>query len=871
MGAAMSLRPLSAPPSRSGSRRIRNLLMMTCLAWCETPPWQIAAARAESATVASSTPAGDANLSADKAGADIRASRAATAARPADEAPVRNLIDALVRAGHAREALAEADRFAGRAKATAALRAQRAYLRRQLGDVAGAIEDFAAALKGSELSTEQRRNVEAGLAEARAAESQGELDRAQNDLARGEFVRAAEEARLILESHPDTESAMRIRIEALTGAGQKREALADADLFVRRGATSSLLRAQRGFLRREFNDLRGAAEDFTVALRGDGLAPEQRRNLEAGLAEAQAAQAQGEPDPGDAALNRRDYDAALAASGAALQRNSSSEAAMRVRIEALIRLGRGRDAATEADRFMAQNPASAALRAQRGYLRRGLHDTAGAIEDFTSALAGDGLSDEQRRNVEAAFAEAQTAQQQGEYDRAQAALARRDFKAASGIAERILRRDPNSEAAMRLRIDALSRAGRTRDAQAATDRLIARGHAPGWVYAQRGFTRLDAGDSQGAVQDFDAALGRGDIDRRSVANIRYARAAAAAMLAEREGKPTEAEAAYREFLRSDPGRADAWYKLGYLLLKQGRRAEAADALAKGLEIRPVGTAYPDAANAYIFASAPRASKLYREGLDRWYAGDASLAGRPATEFERLKNEVVEADASIRTTMAAGIITARPEAAGGTNKAVGMETRVRFDGRYLPAVPGLEAFARGLSGKDANGITETEGGIGLRYRPIRDLNLYFGGIVDHFFQPNAKDEFVLTWGLGLGADAYPYLVGWKPYWDFGTFGTWRTADARVLEDVRGNAGFMYELSTPIRAAVGPTLLAVAGYDNQASTPLAAGIGPSLLSYFWLGGDKYRSYDAIVSVQVGYLLNIGHDERQRGWRAQIGVTF
>ena len=52
--------------------------------------------------------------------------------------------------------------------------------------------------------------------------------------------------------------------------------------------------------------------------------------------------------------------------------------------------------------------------------------------------------------------------------------------------------------------------------------------------------------------------------------------------------------------------------------------------------------------------------------------------------------------------------------------------------------------------------------------------------------------------------------------------------------------------------------------RAASPVAAGIGPSLLSYFWLGGDQYRSYDALLSLQVGYLFNVGSDERQRGWR-------
>jgi hypothetical protein len=197
--------------------------------------------------------------------------------------------------------------------------------------------------------------------------------------------------------------------------------------------------------------------------------------------------------------------------------------------------------------------------------------------------------------------------------------------------------------------------------------------------------------------------------------------------------------------------------------------------------------------------------------------------------------------------------------------------MRFDGRYLPAVRGLETFVSGLSDKDAVGERETDAGAGLRYRPIPDLNLYVGGMLDQFFQPKAETEFVATWGLGLGTDAYPYAGGWKPYWDFGTFGSWRTRDARVLEDVHGNIGPLYELRAPVRAALGPTLLAVAGYDSKASTPWAAGIGPSLLSYVWLGGDKYRSYDAVATVQLGYVFAVGPDRRQSGWRGTLSVTF
>jgi uncharacterized protein HemY len=871
---------LRADRSRASIAPLRALLVTSALA-CATAPLPIGDAHAQAGGAAAATDA-DAKAAAAKAEADIHAARLVAAARPADEAPVRILVDRLARAGRTREAVAEADRFAAGGHASTALRAQRGFLRRELGDLAGAIEDFSAALQGSTLASDQRRNVEAGLAEARVAQMQGGLARAQEDLAHKDFARAAAEASRFLADHPGSEAAQRIRVAALIGAGDKRTALAELDRILQAGETDPLFLAQRGYLRRELDDPRGAAQDFAAALQNLSLAPDQRRNIEAALAEARATEAQAtlnaanaELNAANAALTRRDYAAALTASEAAVRRNPDSEAVMLVRLDALIGAGEKRQALAESDAFISDqaphHAAGALMRARRGFLRRELGNTGGAIEDFAAALADEGLSAEQRKNVTAALAEARAAGVQSEYNRAQAALAERDFDGAARIADAILARDPNSDAAMRLRLDALTRAGRKNAARAETDQLIARGSAPAWLIAQRGYARYAANDFAGAVHDFDAALRRRDLDPKRVADIRYTRTVASATLAERDGKPREAEAAYRDYLERDPNRADAWFRLGYLLLKEKRRGEGAEALSRGLALRPDGPVYLDAANASIRTDAPRASAFYRKALDLWYAGDRSLADKSAIDMEHVRNDVTWADASIRTSIGVLGITARPLTAGGNNVAPGVDTSVVFDGRYLPDVPGLEAFVRGLTGKDANGIRETESGIGVRYRPFGDINFYVGALADHFFQPNVENEMVVIWGLGVGADSYPYRSGWMPYWDFGTYGTWRTADTRVLEDIRANGGFLYQLQTPLRTAIGPTLLAVGGYDNQATNPFAAGIGPSVLSNFWIGGDRYRSYDAVVSVQVGYIFNVGVDERQRGWRATIGLTF
>ena len=853
----------------AGAAPVASVIALVALLDLFPMPFDEARAQASPATAPQAVDG--ARSDGENAQADIRSARAAVAADPTAEQPVRALIDALSRAGRKREALVEADKFAALGKASAALRAQRGFLRRALDDIPGGIEDFTAALAGDALAADQRRNVEGALAEAQQELAQRALDAAQTALTRGDFDQAAGAGGIILQRDPGSETAIRIRVAALAAAGHKRKALAELDQFMAHGTANSALRAQRGFLRRALDDIPGGIEDFTAALAGDALAADQRRNVEDALAEAQRELAQRALDAAQTALTRGNFDQAADAAGAMLQRDPGSETAIRIRVAALAAAGRKRKALAELDHFMAHGTASSTLRAQRGFLRREFDTPRRAAEDFSAALADPGLATEQRHNIEAGLTEARSAELQEELDRAQAALKQHRFDAAIEMTGAILQHSPGSETAMRIRIEALTGAGFKHEAQAAMDRVIAGGHARGWVYASRGFTRRAAGDPEGAVSDFDAALACKDLEARSIPTVRFARAETTALLAERAGKPREAEAAYREVATAYPGEADSWFKLGYMLLKHDRRLQGAQALQSGLDARPVARAYFDAANTYIAYNALLASQLYRQGLDRWRAGDPSLADASASDIEHVRNEVVVADASIATTVSYGGIAGRPEAAGGHNNVAGAETTVRFDGRYLAAVPGLEAFARGLSGKDATGVTETDAGAGVRYRPIRDLNFYVGGLVDHFFAPTSRTEPVLIWGLGLGSDAYPYLTGWKPYWDAGTFGAWRTADKRVLEDTRANAGFLYEFRTPVRAAIGPTLLAVAGYDNLAATPWAGGIGPSVLAYFWLGGDEYRSYDSLLFLQLGYLINVGPDARQRGWRGQVGIRF
>ena len=742
-------------------------------------------------------------------------------------------MEALSQAGRKKEAVDEADAFAARVKPTGLLLAQRGFIRREMGDVRGANADFTAALATDGLSSEQITTLKAAVLEAQITE---ELNAADRALTNAEYIRAIEHARNVLQLKPDSEAAALIVVNALSRSGKKREALGELEKLIAGRTDNPSLIGQRGFLKRELGELDAAIADFNLALQSSTLSAEQRRNLEAAAEEAQYAIWQAELNRAETALDNKEFKKALELAAAILKRDPKNEAAVRIRVSALSQTKRKREALAEADRFIDANGATALLAAQRGYLRRDMRNMRGAIEDFTASLKSTALTPEQRHNINRAIEETKY------------------------TASR-----PPSQAMRSAKLDALMKAGRAQEAIAEADRLIATGYTKGWVYAQRGFARRSIDDLPGAVSDFDMALSKGDLDAKVRTNIAYGRTEVLARWAEKDGRTDDAIEAYRTFTQMEPGSSDAWYSYGYALIKKGRKIEGADALRVGMQARPNGRVAIDAANAYVLTNAPLASQLFRLAIDL----DTSGGG---IERERLRNEVVNADASVQTTVGYGGIAGRAAASGGRNDVFAAETRVRFDGRYLAAVPGLEFVVRGQTSKDEIGQRETELGAGLRFRPFKEVDFYVGLLADHFFEPSSRTEALPIWGLGLGTNPYPYIPGWIPYWDFGAFGAYRTANGQLLQDVRGNIGAMYQFNNGTqRFSIGPTVLAVAAFDNKATNEAAFGVGPSILSRFWLGGDRYRAYDAILTLQVGYLFNVGNDERLKGWRGQVGLTF
>lgn len=843
-------------------------------------------------------------LKAGKFEATIDEAKKARTADEKSEAPVLVLIDAYAALSRQAEALAEADRFISKYAASARLRGQRGYLRRSVGDLSGAIEDFKAALSSPVLGTAQAPEIRAALEEATAAASAAAsshytqaLDRAYQAAARADFAAMISAAKEAHDDAPQAEAPVLVLMEALQRSGRAAAAAEEASRFIRvNKQASAAMIAQRGFLRRSLNDLSGAIEDFQRALSDVGLDPAQARNVKMALAEARGAQTAagsgGAPSPAYEALDRAyraiskgNVGAAVQAAREAREKDPTSEAPLLVLIDALTRAGQRGDALREADYFIRKNSGSGALFAQRGYLRRQSRDLIGAIGDFKLALHRGGLNQAQKRSVGLALREAQYSLVA---DQAYKAMSNKDWTSALRFSHAAQRLSQGDEAVFRVSIEALAQTDRKQEALSEADALIARGQASGLAYAQRAYLRQGEGDHFGAAEDFAMALTRKHLAREQVAFLERSLASARAADFESKGDPAQARSELEGFTQAHPEDADGWSALGSLYVRQRRHGDAVAAFERSVRIRPRGEDLLNAGYASVYVDRSKESHFFREALDGW-SSDHALSTRPAGDKETIRNQIVEADSSVRTNVVIGDIVDRPKRWGGRQVQPSFETAIRFDGRHLPYIFGLEAFVGGFWSQDQTRFTESYSRGGLRLRPFDGINFNVSAEWQHHFIGGPYNQVALSWGYGYGGFAYssapsagavnalqpatiayPYETGWQPLTSFAAYGTYRTGERRYLQNVVGLAGYTYWDSTN-RLVIGPTAMASAGYDSADSRRFAFGVGPGVVFRAWLGGDKHRAYDGLVTVQAGYLFPFGESLRQGGLVTNIAITF
>ena len=853
-------------------------------------------------------------LAAGKFSEAIEAAEKARQLDPKAEAPVRVLVDAHERLGQKAEALAQADRYISQYSPSGRLLAQRGYLRRSLMDLTGAAADFDAALAKPDIEPGQAEKLREARSEVERALNPPpggsalafeELDRAYKALAGGNLALAIKEAKEARAKDPKAEGPVLVLMTALQRSRRPRMALEEADRFAQENQPSVALLAQRGYIRRSLHDLSGAISDFKASLSSPGLQPNQEKNVRAALAEALRARVQpaarggagaqagtsnlpAQPlDQAYDALRVQNFVEAVRAARRARAIDPKSEAPTLILMDALNRLGKYTEALAEADRFLRDNAPRAAVLAQRGFLRRQTKNVQGAISDFKEALSFGTLEPQESSRVSEALQEARYFMVA---DKAFKASAARNWQAALKYARMAQSFSRADEAIFRVTIEALAQLGRVDEALRESNALIARRTASGQAYAQRGFLREQTSDHSGAAADFSAALTRGRLQAGRRQEVKRALAVVNSKMAEAGGETAEALEELVRYSRENPRDAKIWSEMGRFFVRHSRHAEAVEAFENSLAIERSGEVLLSAAYASVYVDRSKESQYFRKALDRW-SSDPSLNTRPEREREMVKAQVTEADQSIRTNVAFGNILGRRKRWGGYQFEPSFETAIRFDGRYLPFVTGFEGFIGGQWSQDQTRFTESYTRTGLRLRPFGGINFSVSGEFQHRFNPKPHNQFVLSWAYGYGGftytsaeggaaasgalqestTSYPFESGWRPLTSFATYGAYRAGERRYLHDALALLGYAYWSAAPVRAVIGPTAMAGVSYDSSDTRPFALGVGPALVFRSWVGGDEYRAFDGLITLQVGYLFPFGESRRQGGLRMRLGIIF
>jgi len=614
------------------------------------------------------------------------------------------------------------------------------------------------------------------------------------------------------------------------------------------------------------------AERFAVALRCRTLAISFVTASGLLIAKAHAGELNDQPLTGNAffaaksAMSQMDdgeYDGAAADAQRSRRLAPNSEFAARLLVDALAKAGQRAKAIEEAEAALSQGGASGQLLAQLGYLMQAAGNTQDAIHRFSGALSAGGLTNDQEKNIKFALREARFT---SVANRAYAAVAKGEHSLSLNLARKALLLRPDHEDMMSLEIDALTQTGRSEEALAKANAAIEKGYRASQILAQRGYLRLQQGNYDGAASDFQVAQSSHTITSSQAARLRYAMADARSLSAEANGNTDAAIQTWHDYLASAPSDPEGWFSLGFLLIRSGKNDEGALALEKGVGLSRRGNILLQLGTEYLGRSAPKASAYLREVIDARQASDPTIQDLTDQDLERIRNQITQSEASVRSTVVGSF------GQKDSKSFAGVETVLRFDGRHLPSVSGLEAYIRGSWSRDQNNFTESDLAIGLRWRPFEGTNFVVASEWMHRFDPRELDQLAINWGYSLGGISFPYEEGWEFFSTAGAYGSWRLSEERYLQNLAGSVGFAYNQRAPFSYVIAPSFAFDASYDSADSNHrFAFGVGPAVDFTTWLGGDMYRGYDFRGSLQIKYLVPIGASARQSGWRLSFDMEF
>lgn len=360
-----------------------------------------------------------------------------------------------------------------------------------------------------------------------------------------------------------------------------------------------------------------------------------------------------------------------------------------------------------------------------------------------------------------------------------------------------------------------------------------------------GLNYVDLMRVEHAVPELEEALAR-DID-----NPRYAIALAYAY--ETLGRFGAAAELFEAGLKRDPDYLRAYQDLGYAYLRQSKNGRAREWFRKAIDNQTLSPSHTPSEERQLRLDAYRLRQEVAR-LSRWYSFIFYLA--PSSRSRRL--------AAVPGGLGGGALPAQ----------AGVELCLRPPGIGLRDGRVFEVFARLLSNVEPGTLTFREeslqGGVGVRYKPLKGQNLVLGA--ERLFQ--VGDQALNNWLLrglyawSLGFDLKPEKRLWSYTTLYGDAGYFAAKPRSLALYAEGRQGLTFNAGN--RLLFTPHLIGDARHQDPGiliSSYLEAGGGASLKTPLQSRYEAPRaSFEVLFHYRFGKFLRetgTASDRRFKGW--------
>jgi bacteriophage N4 adsorption protein A len=434
-------------------------------------------------------------------------------------------------------------------------------------------------------------------------------------------------------------------------------------------------------------------------------------------------------------------------------------------------------------------------------------------------------------------------------DAAYKAIEAEQLDQALGLATEALALEPGHPSLVVLQADVLSRLGRDAEAY---ERLRGLG-APdlgGNGLAQRGYLALKLRNRDAAEADFAAAMKAGDLSAEARANV-------------------ASELAYLALARKDDAAAERWFRVAL----EGRGTGASRA-----------SLYADAGyTAMRRADNDTAVQLLSRAVDEWHAAPPARKPFDEQSLYGLRRSVDSLSRMFGATFSVG----HGSVASGSTLAPGALGVLQAGAEVFFRPPGIgyrdgrifEVYANGFQAVDAEerefptGSQSRVGGVGLRYKPLRDHNLVLALEYRAAIGEQAgEDDWLLRagWSASRGTDWEPVRASWFT-WQAYTETVYFTRAERWVQPFEARVGYSWKLS-PSPATVVTPFAGIGGeFDEAQSEKWAAGIGPGIAVRHWFRDSRHRAYASYIDLSLQYRFRVTEAQRGEGWFGLLAITF